>query len=114
MTMTNDTSQDKKKKGQEQELNIEGMIEQLRKEIILVFQDSKGQDTKGDRDKDQVKAKAVDVQTKGSLDMLMEIELICDSQMRQIKGYEKQNPNTVASLEKQAKHARTKEKREKL
>jgi len=37
MTMTNDSSTDKKKKGQEQELNIEGMIEQLRKEIIMVY-----------------------------------------------------------------------------
>lgn len=59
MTMTNDSSTDKKKKGQEQELNIEGMIEQLRKEIILVYQDSK--ESKDVRDKDQVRQKAVDL-----------------------------------------------------
>ena len=37
MAITNDSSGDKKKKGQEQELNIEGMIEQLRKEVISVY-----------------------------------------------------------------------------
>uniref|UniRef100_A0A7S3U712 Uncharacterized protein n=1 Tax=Strombidinopsis acuminata TaxID=141414 RepID=A0A7S3U712_9SPIT len=90
------------------------MIEQLRKEIILVYQDSKGQDTKGDRDRDQVKAKAVDVQTKGSLDMLMEIELISDTQMRLIKQFEKTNSATVNYLERQAKLTRAKEKRDKM
>lgn len=112
MSMTNETTNDKKKKGGEQDLNIEGMIDKLRNEIILVYQESKGQETKGD--KDQAKAKAVDVQTKGSLDMLMEIELICDQQMRQIKIYEGLNKKAVQVLEKEAKLARAKENREKI